>query len=95
MRRPLRFNAEKETHFEMYMKLSRIRDRPGRAKKISPAQGFEPRTVQPVASRCTAKCLPAAILFSGSLKYQNRRKSFLNLSSLPTNFKFRGTEYSC
>ena len=72
------------------MELRRVRGRPGQAQKILPSQGFDPWTVQPVASRCTDNCLPAAILFSGSLKYQIMRKWFLNLNSLHTNLSLEG-----
>ena len=37
----------------------RAQVRSGRVRKISPAPGFDPRTVQPVASRYTDWAIPA------------------------------------
>ena len=37
-------------------------DRPGRLRKISPPPGFDPRTVQPVASRYTEYAITAPII---------------------------------
>ena len=42
-----------KTQYPFYMSLGGPQGRSGRARKISPPPGFEPRTVQPVASRYT------------------------------------------
>jgi hypothetical protein len=42
-----------KTRYPLYMRLSGLQDRSGRVRKISPPLGFDPRTVQPVASRYT------------------------------------------
>ena len=43
----------------MYRRLGGHQDQFGRVRKISPAPGFDPRTVQPVASRYTDCAIPA------------------------------------
>ena len=40
-----------QTRYPLYMKLGGPQDRCGRVRKISTVPGFDPRTVQPVASR--------------------------------------------
>jgi hypothetical protein len=52
MSRPGRFNPEK-TQYPLYRRLGGTQGRPGRVRKISPSPGFDPRTVQLVASRYT------------------------------------------
>ena len=47
--RPL-FTLGKTRH-PLYMRLGGPQSRPGQVRKISPPTGFDPRTVQPVASR--------------------------------------------
>jgi len=42
-----------KTRYPLYRMLGRPQGRSGRARKISPPPGFDPRTVQPVASRYT------------------------------------------
>jgi hypothetical protein len=44
---------EKQTWYPLYRRLSGPQGRSGRLRKISPPPGFDPRTVQPVVSRCT------------------------------------------
>jgi hypothetical protein len=41
------------TRYPLYKRLGGPQDRSGRMRKISPPPGFDPRTVQLVASRCT------------------------------------------
>jgi hypothetical protein len=41
------------TRYPLYRRLGRPQGRSGRVLKISPPPGFDPRTVQPVASRYT------------------------------------------
>jgi len=42
-----------KTRFPLHWRLGGPQDRSGRVRKISPPPGFDPRTVQPVASRYT------------------------------------------
>ena len=42
-----------KTRYPLYRRLSGPQGRSGRVRKISPTSGFDPRTVQPVASRYT------------------------------------------
>jgi hypothetical protein len=51
--RPGRFTPGKETRYQLYRRLGGLQGRSGRVRKISPPPGFDPRTVQPVASRYT------------------------------------------
>jgi len=48
-----RFTPEKETRYPWYRKLVGPQDRSERVRKISLLPGFDPQTVQPVASRYT------------------------------------------
>ena len=43
----------KMTRFPLYRRLGGTQGRSGRVRKISPSPEFDPRTVQPVASRYT------------------------------------------
>jgi hypothetical protein len=42
-----------KTQYPLYKRLGGPQGRSGRVRKISPPPGFDPRTVQPVASRYT------------------------------------------
>ena len=56
--RPDRFTPGKETRYPLYRRLGGPQGRSGQVRKISPQPGFDPRTVQPVASRCTDWAIP-------------------------------------
>ena len=47
------------TRYPLYRRLGGAQGRSGRVRKMSPPPGFDPRTVQPVASRYTDWPLPA------------------------------------
>jgi hypothetical protein len=57
--RPGRFTPGKETRYPLYRRLDGSQGRFGRVRKTSPPLGFDPRTVQPVASRYTDYAIPA------------------------------------
>jgi hypothetical protein len=57
--RPGRFTPGKDTRYPLYRRLGGPQGRSGRLLKISPPPGFDPRTVQPVASRYTDYAIPA------------------------------------
>jgi len=59
MPRPGRFTPGKETRYPLYRRLGGRQGRSGQVRKISPSSGFDPRTFQPVASRCTYRAIPA------------------------------------
>jgi len=42
-----------KNRYPLYRRLGGLQGRSGRVRKISPPQGFHPRTVQPLASRYT------------------------------------------
>ena len=52
----------KETWCPLYRRLGGPQSRSGRVQKISPTPGFDPRTVQPVASRYTDYAIPTLLL---------------------------------
>ena len=54
-------HAPGKTRYPLYSRLGGQQDRSGRVRKISPPPGFEPWTVQPVASRYTDWALPSHI----------------------------------
>ena len=47
-----------KTRYHFYKRLGTPQGRAGRVRKISPPSGFDPRTVQPVASRYTDRAIP-------------------------------------
>jgi hypothetical protein len=49
--RPGRSLPPGKTRYPLYRRLDRSQGRSGQVRKISPPSGFDPRTVQPVASR--------------------------------------------
>ena len=57
--RPVRFPLGKQTRYPLY-RLGGPQGRSGRVRKISPLSGFDPRTVQTIASRYTDRTNPAA-----------------------------------
>jgi hypothetical protein len=48
--------------YPLYRRLGRPQSRSGQVRKISPPPGFDPQTVQPVASRFTDCAIPAHTL---------------------------------
>jgi hypothetical protein len=48
-----------KTRYPLYRRLGGLQGRYGRVRKISPPPGYDPRTVQPVASRYTDWAIPA------------------------------------
>jgi hypothetical protein len=59
--RPGRFIPGKETQYMLYRRLGGPQGQSGRLQKISLPLGFDPRTVQPVASRYTDWAIAARI----------------------------------
>ena len=57
--RPGRFTPGKETRYPLYRRLGGPQGRSGRVRNISSPIGFDPRTVQPVASRYADCAIPA------------------------------------
>ena len=55
-----------KTRYPLYRRLGGPQGRSGRVRKISPPPGFDPLTVQPVASRYTDWAIPAAPLTLGA-----------------------------
>jgi hypothetical protein len=57
--RPGRITPGEETRYSLFRWLGGPQGWSGRVRKISPQLGFDPRTVQPVASRYTDWAIPA------------------------------------
>ena len=69
--RPGHFTPGKENRYPLYSRLGGRQGRSGQVRKISPPPEFDPRTVQPVASRCTdwanpTHLGPSTVRFFGS-----------------------------
>jgi hypothetical protein len=47
-----------KTQYSLHRRLGGLQGRSGRVRKISPLPGFDPQTVQPVASRYTYWVIP-------------------------------------
>ena len=47
--------------YPLYRRLGEIQGRSGRVRKNSPPPGFDPRTIQPVASSYTDWAIPAQV----------------------------------
>jgi hypothetical protein len=56
--RPNRFTPGKKTRYPFYRRLGGPKGRSERVQKISPPPGFDPRTVQTVASRYISWTIP-------------------------------------
>jgi hypothetical protein len=67
--RPDRYGPEVESQNPMHRRLSGLRDQCGRVRKISLSEGFEPRTVQRVDSRCINYAIPTAITLIEFIQY--------------------------
>ena len=70
-----------KTRYPLYRRLGRLQLRSGRVQKISPPLGFDPRTVQPVASRYT------------DLATFRKQSRLLECSVLCTNYAIDGVKF--
>ena len=68
---PGRFTPGRETRYPWYRRLGGPQGRSGRVRKISSIPGFDPRTVQSVASHYTNWVIPADII--SSVQYMSKR----------------------
>jgi hypothetical protein len=59
-----------KTRYPLYRRLGGPKGLSGRVRKISPPPGFDPQTVQPVASRYTDWAIPAHMKFMFNTKYR-------------------------
>jgi hypothetical protein len=87
--RPSRFTPAKEPRYPLYRRLGGPQGRSGRLRKISPPPGFDPPTVQPVASRYTDYAIPGHIYstFQGSRARATFGSSILVAKYLSTSTK--------
>ena len=68
-----------KTRYPLYRRLGGPQGRSGRVRNISPPSGFDPRTVQPVASRYIDWAIPAA--FSCKIRGELARECYLHPSN--------------
>jgi hypothetical protein len=69
-----------KTRYPLYRRLGGPKGRSRRLRKISPPPGFDPRTVQPVASCYTDWATPAHPLFTYVLNFRDYTEDLLFLS---------------
>jgi len=62
----------KKTRYPFYRKLTGPQERSGRMRKISPTPGFDPRTVQSLASRCTDRVIMVRPLWKVAANILNK-----------------------
>jgi hypothetical protein len=90
--RPGRFVPPGKTRYPLYRRLGGPQGRSGQMRKISPAPGFDPRTVQPVASRYTnwaRVCELRAIFERRKGKRDMRQACSVHVRGLQMSPKFR------
>jgi hypothetical protein len=79
--RPGSFTAWKKTRYPFYRRLGGPQGRSGRKRKISPPPRFDPRTVQPVASRYTDWAISAHLkvamwsLYARNIAHKSKAQS--------------------
>jgi hypothetical protein len=71
--RPYRYSPDVEPRQPLHRRLSELRDWCGRVRKFSLPEGFEPRTVQRVDSRCINYAIPTAITLIDLIQYTSTR----------------------
>ena len=71
-----------KTLYPLYRKLGGTQGRSGQVRKISPSPGFDPRTVQPVASRSTDYATRPFMFRSTVCNLENRTLPYVS----KTNF---------
>jgi hypothetical protein len=87
--RPGRITPWEETRYPLYRRLGGPQGRSGRVRKTSPSPGFDPRTVQPVASRYTDWAIPARHVYW--CKLNSTSGLMTNDLMLPINVRFYRT----
>jgi hypothetical protein len=78
--RPGRFTPGKETRYTLYRRLGGPHGRSGRLRKIPPPPGFDPRTVQPLASRYIDRAIAALHPAKQNLIFQEQRTGYSKCS---------------
>ena len=67
-----KFEADGFVFDRLYRRLAGPQGRSGQVRKISPAQGFDPQTLQPVGSRYTDYPIRNAAVCSNNMQKPNR-----------------------
>jgi len=68
-----KFQADGFLLTRVYKRLGEPQGRCGRMRKISPSSGVDPRTVQPVTSRCIVWAIPVDVLLYACTELTSRR----------------------
>ena len=79
--------SPRKTWYPFYRRLGRPQGRSGRVRKISPPPRFDPRSVQPIASRYTDCAIPANF----SKVKDSRHMKVVRLSALRTSLIYPQT----
>jgi hypothetical protein len=96
--RPGRFLLPGKTRYSLYRRLGGPQGRSGQVRKISPPPGFDPRTVQPVASHHTELPGPLQVyrvrqnFFCSQFFHEKLCKSSANYIAIKSNCKVNKTE---
>ena len=77
-----------KTRYPLYRRLGGPQGRFGRVWKISPPPGFDPPTVQPVASRYTDRAIQAHIVFIICFFYSYSTKHLLETTATEHEFPY-------
>ena len=86
--RPGRVTSGKDTRYPLYRRLGGPQGRPGQVRRIPSPPGFNPRTVQPAASRYTDWAIPAHWIW----KYR-RIKDIVLCDTMPFSWQGRGNRF--
>jgi len=87
--RPDRSLPPGKTRYPLHGRLSGSQGRSGQVRKISPPSGFDPRTVQPVASRYTNYTTRSASIQVLEVKLEPRASESLPLKTFFSTFRSR------
>ena len=74
-----------KTRYPFYRRLGGPQGQSGRVQKISPPPGFDPRTVQPIASRYTDWAIPAHLF----VHVQNKKQQMHKLNAICGKWKIK------
>ena len=90
---PAALLPEKKTRYPFYRRLGRSQGRSTSRENLTPSPGFDPRTVQPVASRYTDW---AILAHSALMVYMQKRNRRMDMTKVTCNFReYVNTPYKC
>jgi hypothetical protein len=77
-----------KTRYPLCRRLGGLQGRSGRVRKISPPKGFDPRTVQPMASRYINRATPGPVQTGLKQLFIEFRTHFLSVSEIRSRTAF-------